>query len=337
MFVGVVVNNFQKVQDKIQTDLVDKTIEIRKEKWLDRLQKSLLESSVEKRSNAFKAFFCCRKTSTHEEEIRELTIGTENYWENYPKWRMKLYKIVSHRYFEYSMMGSVGINLLMMAMEHYKMPEILNQIIDITGYIFLALLTCEMILKIVAFGFRNYISDRWNTFDVLLIFISFAGFIFEESVMFNPFIVRIARVFRIARVIKLYRAATNLHKILDTISQAIPQVINLSLLFILLFFIYASLGVQLYGTFDCHYEQCDGLSRNANFKNFGMALLTLFRIFTGDNWNLILKDVLFFTKDPKLCNHYRESGNTSGNNLSCELVYSISPFYFISFVLFSQL
>jgi len=41
---------------------------------------------------------------------------------------------------------------------------------------------------------------------------------------------------------------------------------------------------------------CEGLSKHAHFRNFGMAFLTLFRVATGDNWNGIMKvsDVLFF-------------------------------------------
>lgn len=45
---------------------------------------------------------------------------------------------------------------------------------------------------------------------------------------------------------------------------------------------------------------CDGLDMHANFKNFGFAMLTLFRVSTGDNWNGILKVLqfseYFFTK-----------------------------------------
>jgi len=36
-------------------------------------------------------------------------------------------------------------------------------------------------------------------------------------------------------------------------------------------------------------KSCDGLSKHAHFHDFGMAFLTLFRIFTGDNWNGIMK------------------------------------------------
>jgi len=34
---------------------------------------------------------------------------------------------------------------------------------------------------------------------------------------------------------------------------------------------------------------CEGLSKHAHFRNFGMAFLTLFRVATGDNWNGIMK------------------------------------------------
>lgn len=39
---------------------------------------------------------------------------------------------------------------------------------------------------------------------------------------------------------------------------------------------------------DCE-KICDGLSKHAHFHNFGTAFLTLFQIFTGDNWNKIME------------------------------------------------
>ena len=36
-------------------------------------------------------------------------------------------------------------------------------------------------------------------------------------------------------------------------------------------------------------HSCEGLSKHAHFRNFGMAFLTLFRVATGDNWNGIMK------------------------------------------------
>ena len=120
------------------------------------------------------------------------------------------------------------------------------------------------------------------------------------------------KTFRIARVLKLLKMAKGIRSLLDTVMQALPQVGNLGLLFFLLFFIFAALGVELFGRLgttnifslynsnetiisseECDEDHpCHGLGEHAHFRSFGMAYLTLFRIATGDNWNGIMKDTL---------------------------------------------
>lgn len=91
-------------------------------------------------------------------------------------------------------------------------------------------------------------------------------------------------------VLKLLKMAKGIRSLLDTVAEALPQVGNLGSLFFLLFFIFAALGVELFGKLECSEDHpCDGLGEHAHFKNFGMAFLTLFRIATGDNWNGIMK------------------------------------------------
>ncbi|MEE6522187.1 hypothetical protein FKM82_020618 [Ascaphus truei] len=112
----------------------------------------------------------------------------------------------------------------------------------------------------------------------------------NASLPINPTIIRIMRVLRIARVLKLLKMAVGMRALLDTVLQALPQVGNLGLLFMLLFFIFAALGVELFGDLECSDSHpCEGLGRHATFRNFGMAFLTLFRVSTGDNWNGIMK------------------------------------------------
>jgi uncharacterized membrane protein len=48
-------------------------------------------------------------------------------------------------------------------------------------------------------------------------------------------------------VLKLLKMAKGIRALLDTVMQALPQVGNLGLLFFLLFFIFAALGVELFG------------------------------------------------------------------------------------------
>jgi len=48
-------------------------------------------------------------------------------------------------------------------------------------------------------------------------------------------------------VLKLLKMAQSVRTLLDTVVQALPEVSNLGLLFFLLFFIFAALGVELFG------------------------------------------------------------------------------------------
>jgi len=45
----------------------------------------------------------------------------------------------------------------------------------------------------------------------------------------------------------LLKMATSVRALLDTVVQALPEVGNLGLLFFLLFYIFAALGVELFG------------------------------------------------------------------------------------------
>jgi hypothetical protein len=52
---------------------------------------------------------------------------------------------------------------------------------------------------------------------------------------------------RIVAVLKLLKMARSVRALLDTVMQALPEVGNLGLLFFLLFYIFAALGVELFG------------------------------------------------------------------------------------------
>lgn len=100
----------------------------------------------------------------------------------------------------------------------------------------------------------------------------------------------------------------------------------MGLLFFLLFFIFAALGVELFGRLECSDEiPCQGLGEHAHFANFGMAFLTLFRVATGDNWNGIMKDTL---RD--------ECDDAADCVKNCCVSAVIAPIFFVIFVLMAQ-
>ncbi|XP_060696517.1 voltage-dependent T-type calcium channel subunit alpha-1H [Hemiscyllium ocellatum] len=294
MFVGVVVENFHKCRQHQEAEEARR----REEKRLRRLEK--------KRRKAQR----------------------RPYYADYSPARLYIHKLCTNHYLDLFITFIIGINVITMSMEHYHQPSSLEEALKYCNYVFTIVFVFESILKLIAFGFRRFFKDRWNQLDLAIVLLSIMGITLEEieinaSLPINPTIIRIMRVLRIARVLKLLKMATGMRALLDTVVQALPQVGNLGLLFMLLFFIYAALGVELFGKLVCNDENpCEGLSRHATFENFGMAFLTLFRVSTGDNWNGIMKDTL------------RECGSEDKHCLT--YLPFFSPVYFVTFVLIAQ-
>ena len=106
-------------------------------------------------------------------------------------------------------------------------------------------------------------------------------------------LVSVFRVFRVVRLLRLIPKATGLRTLFQTLAFSFPALFNVGGVLSLFFFIYAVAGVQLFGTV----RRGDYLDRHANFENFGRALLTLFRISTGESWNAIMYDIIQCTND----------------------------------------
>uniref|UniRef100_A0AAQ6AAL8 Ion transport domain-containing protein n=1 Tax=Amphiprion ocellaris TaxID=80972 RepID=A0AAQ6AAL8_AMPOC len=289
MFVGVVVENFHKCRQHQEVEEAKR----REEKRQRRMEK--------KRRKAQKL----------------------PYYSSYGNVRLMIHTLCTNHYLDLIITFIICINVITMSLEHYNQPHSLDLALKYCNYFFTSTFVLEAILKLIAFGFRRFFKERWNQLDLAIVLLSVMGITLEEieisaALPINPTIIRIMRVLRIARVLKLLKMATGMRALLDTVVQALPQVGNLGLLFMLLFFIYAALGVELFGELVCNEDYpCEGMSRHATFENFGMAFLTLFQVSTGDNWNGIMK-------------------NTDVDYACNPSLQFISPMYFVSFVLTAQ-
>ncbi|CAF4166245.1 unnamed protein product, partial [Rotaria sp. Silwood2] len=294
MFVGVVVENFHSCRAK----------------------QELEEEAQNKAKHA-------KKIERKQRLMRELS-----YYAHFSPWRKCLHDLCVSKYFDLIIATIIGVNVVTMSLEFYLMPPKLTKFLEYCNYVFTVVFLLEFIWKIVALGPSRYFRDKWNQLDSFIVLLSIVSIVMETMfsghiLPMNPTLIRVIRVLRIARVLKLLKMAEGVRALLDTVIQALPQVGNLGLLFFLLFFIFGTLGVELFGKLECSEEQpCSGLDKHAHFKNFGIALLTLFRVATGDNWNGIMKDTL----------RQDDSPHTGKNHFMT----IISPIYFVIFVLMTQ-
>ncbi|XP_034737220.1 voltage-dependent T-type calcium channel subunit alpha-1I-like isoform X1 [Etheostoma cragini] len=246
------------------------------------------------------------------------------YYTDYSPIRRSIHTFCTSNVLDLFMAAVIFLSVMMMTIQHYDQPLYVEKITDYSYYVFTIILIIEVMLKLVAFGILRFIQSRWNLLDIAVVLISILSIVFQvmdmaDSIPINPSILRVCRVLRLAQVLK----AKKIRVLLKTIIKTLSQVGNICLLFAFFFFIYAALGVELFGRLECTNDNiCLGLHQYANFKHFGMALLTLYEVCTGDNWSGIMADTLRGCRpDDEGCSNY---------------LYWVSPLFFSSFVVMAQ-
>ncbi len=81
------------------------------------------------------------------------------------KARKKLLVLVESTIFQRAILVSILINTLSMGVEHHEQPALLTSIVELSNIVFSSIFFVEMLLKLLALGFFNYIKDEYNLFD----------------------------------------------------------------------------------------------------------------------------------------------------------------------------
>ena len=104
-------------------------------------------------------------------------------------------------------------------------------------------------MKIIGLRYQ-YFTAVWNVFDFILVMASIFGIIMEdmmEDFPVSPTLLRVARVCRIGRILRLIKAAKGIRKLLFALIVSLPALFNIGALLALITFIYAIIGMTLFG------------------------------------------------------------------------------------------
>ncbi|XP_038604664.1 voltage-dependent L-type calcium channel subunit alpha-1S [Tachyglossus aculeatus] len=259
------------------------------------------------------------------------------------QYQYQVWYVVTSSYFEYLMFFLITLNTISLGMQAYNQSEEMNHLSDILNVAFTILFTLEMILKLMAFKAKGYFGDPWNVFDFLIVIGSIIDVILSEIDTFlassgglyclsggctnldpeeNARVsITFFRLFRVMRLIKLLSRGEGVRTLLWTFIKSFQALPYVALLIVMLFFIYAVIGMQMFGKI----APVDGtqINRNNNFQTFPQAVLLLFRCATGEAW----QEILLACSYGKLCDP--ESDYSPGEEYTCGTGFAY--FYFISF------
>ncbi|XP_031732889.1 calcium channel, voltage-dependent, P/Q type, alpha 1A subunit, b isoform X2 [Anarrhichthys ocellatus] len=232
----------------------------------------------------------------------------------------RMWQFVVSPPFEYSIMALIALNTIVLMMKFDGASKTYYEVLKNLNIVFTTFFFLESVLKVIAFGPLNFFRDAWNIFDFVSVLGSVTDILVTELGNLNNFInLSFLRLFRAARLIKLLRQGETIRILLWTFVQSFKALPYVCLLIAMLFFIYAIIGMQLFGNLAL--DDDSAINEHNNFRTFIMALMLLFRSATGEAWH----DIMLACLGSKECDP--DSGNTEPE---CGSTFAYT--YFVSFI-----
>ncbi|KAL4482140.1 hypothetical protein ABPG72_014953 [Tetrahymena utriculariae] len=214
------------------------------------------------------------------------------------KFRKFIWNICESQKLEIFIMICIIGNIVSMALNYDTSPPSYDSVLQNINLAFSVVFICECVLKLIAYGFNGYFYKSSNQFDFFVVSVSVIDIIFTYSgnqlikfLSAGPQIARIFRVFRVTRLLRLIKQFEGLQKLMSTLIYALPSLANATGLLFLIYFIFAILACYLYSP----YQSGNSLNSFQNFSTFHRSYLLLFRMSTGEDWYLIMFDIIHQT------------------------------------------
>mmetsp|Transcript_43521 Transcript_43521/g.105631 ORF Transcript_43521/g.105631 Transcript_43521/m.105631 type:complete len:2203 (+) Transcript_43521:102-6710(+) len=206
------------------------------------------------------------------------------------------HKLVHQRRFEQIFMALIVFNTLLLCLYHHDMSAEFERTLEDMNVVLAICFTVEICCKVLGLGLRKFLESPANLGDTAIVALSQIEVVFylAGSKTGADAKYSILRTFRLLRVLKLARSFSGLVQVLNTVTKSLSQVTYLLAILLLFMFIFALLGMEAFGgQYSPLVESSAGYLVPAvkwNFDDFPTALITLFVVLTGENWNEVYFD-----------------------------------------------
>lgn len=183
-----------------------------------------------------------------------------------PTLRQRLGARVEHHHVQNAIVALIVLNALTLGLETSDtIMATHGAAIRAVEKAVLGIFVIEIALKLIAFDLR-FFRSAWNVFDFLIVSIALVP-------ASGPF--AILRALRILRVLRLLGKIPRLRNLIESLLRALPSIGWVVFLLLMVFYIFAVMGTQLFG---------DDFPRF--FGSLGTSFYTLFQIMTLESWSM---------------------------------------------------
>ena len=212
--------------------------------------------------------------------------------------------LVSSVYFRYFTDLMILLSSIFISMTYEGSSKSYNNFLICSDIFCIIFFTFESFLKIFAYGFLEFISIDLNKLDLAILISSYSNLAINyflsnlfRNLSYGKTLIRVLITFKILRTLRLIRILKknkDVNKLLKTLYFSLPMTLNILSLVLILMFIYTLFACKYFGNIQSN--NIDHLDDYINFNNFNYAIMTLFKINTADEWELIMFDIMKINK-----------------------------------------
>jgi voltage-gated sodium channel len=182
---------------------------------------------------------------------------------------MNIRRLVQSAAFNNFIIAVILINAVLIGLSTYVTDATSLSVITALEWVCVAIYLVEIALRFSAReSTAAFFRDGWNIFDIVIVIAA----LLPASNGIGP-VLRILRVFRVLRLVK---TIPELRLIVTVLLRSVVSMKYVALLATIMFYVYAVIGVKLFGS--------EGHPMQPYFSSIHEACFTLFRILTGDDW-----------------------------------------------------
>jgi len=183
--------------------------------------------------------------------------------------RARIRRLVESAPFNNSVVAVIVANAVLIGLSTYLTDATSLRVIGAMETICIGIFIVEFVLRFLAReSIAKFCRNGWNIFDFVIII--------AALIPASNGIGTVLRILRVFRVLRLVKAIPELRLIVDVLLRSVASMKYVALLAAILFYVYAVIGVKLFGG--------DGHPMQPYFASVHEACFTLFRILTGDDW-----------------------------------------------------
>ncbi len=186
--------------------------------------------------------------------------------------RQKMEILVTHVKFQTFIMCVIILNAITLGLETVSALGAENlYYLHVFDKVALSIFVIELCMKLFVYGI-DFFKRPWCVFDFVVVGVSLVPASGNLSVI---------RSLRVLRVLRLISAMPSLRVIVSTFLDSIPGIGAVAMLFSIIFYVFAVMSVQMFGSEFPHY-----------FENIGTSMFTLFQLMTLEGWVEVVNEIM---------------------------------------------